>query len=156
METRAAAVEITRQRVLAAAEEAFTANWYDEVTLRDVAARAGVALQTVVNHFPTKELLFGAAIDAWGNQIEQARFSAVDTDIASAVGVLVDDYERTGDTSLRLLAMEGRVDAVAAPLERGRTGHQLWVERSFDSALKGLRGSKRRRRVAQLVASTDV
>ena len=156
METRAAAAEVTRQRVLAAAEEAFTQRWYDEVTLRDVAAHAGVALQTVVNHFPTKELLFGAAIEAWGDRIGETRFAAMAGDIAAAIDVLVEDYERTGDTTLRLLALEERVEAVHPPLKRGRAGHQRWVESFFAEALRKVRGSARRRRLAQLIAATDV
>ena len=39
---------------------------------------------------------------------------------------------------------------------RGRRGHQDWVERVFAGALTGLRGVARKRRVAQLVAATDV
>ena len=36
--------------------------WYDEVTLRDVAEGSGVALQTAVNHFATKEGLLAAML----------------------------------------------------------------------------------------------
>ena len=60
MSTRAAAAEVTRERILAAASEAFMRGWYDDVTLRDIAADAGVALQTLVNHFGGKETLFAA------------------------------------------------------------------------------------------------
>ena len=41
-------------------------------------------------------------------------------------------------------------------MELGRAGHQAWVERVFDGALSGLRGKVRARRLAQLVAVTDV
>ena len=61
MATRAAAVEATRERILDAACDAFLASWYDEVTLRGVAVAADVALQTLVNHFGSKEALYGAA-----------------------------------------------------------------------------------------------
>jgi len=55
MTSRAAAMEVTRERVLEAAADSFTAQWYDDVTMRAIADAAGVALQTVVNHFGTKE-----------------------------------------------------------------------------------------------------
>ena len=41
MELRAAAAEATRERVLAAAREAFLEGWYDEVTIASVALAAG-------------------------------------------------------------------------------------------------------------------
>ena len=64
MSVRAAATQATRERIVEAAAEAFHANWYEDVTMRDVASAAGVALQTVVNHFATKEALFAAATSA--------------------------------------------------------------------------------------------
>ena len=142
--------------MLDVATEAFATRWYDEVTLRGIAGEAGVALQTVVNHFASKELLFAAAIEEWGDRIASARFAVEPNDVPAAVHVLVGDYERTGDTTLRLLALEDRVPAVAAPLARGREGHQQWVEHVFSAALHGARGAARSRRVAQLVVVTDV
>lgn len=153
---RDAATDVTRRRILDVATEAFTSRWYDEVTLRGVAAEAGVALQTVSNHFASKELLFAAAIDEWGDRIASSRFAVDPGDVAAALQVLVEDYERTGETTLRLLALEDRVPAVRPPLTRGRQGHEDWVERVFPDALRGLRGGARRRRRAQLVVVTDV
>lgn len=156
MDARSAAAALTRQRVLEVALEAFTQRWYDEVTLRGIAAEARVALQTVTNHFPSKEALFGAAITEWGDRIAHARWSVEPDDVDAAVAVLVDDYERTGETALRFLALEDRVPAVAEPLARGRAGHQRWVEEVFPAALTGLRGRSRTVRRAQLVVVTDV
>jgi len=50
-----------RARVLAAAEEAFTAEGL-AVPLDEIARRAGVGAGTVYRHFPTKEALFEAVI----------------------------------------------------------------------------------------------
>jgi AcrR family transcriptional regulator len=156
MATRAAAVEATRERILDAACEAFLASWYDDVTLRDVAATADVALQTVVNHFGTKEVLYGAAVERISDAIEVRRYDVEPGDVEGAVAVLIDDYDRTGDFALRTLAEEGRLAVVGPGLARGRRGHQDWVEHVFPRALKGLRGAARQRRLAQLVAVTDV
>lgn len=154
--TRDAAQEATRRRILDVATAAFTSQWYDEVTLRGIAAAAGVALQTVNNHFAGKEALFSAAIQEWGDRIGLTRFAVEPGDVPTAVRVLVEDYERTGDTTLRLLALEGRVPAVDAPLAQGRQGHQAWVEHVLGDGLSRLRGTDRRRRCAQLVVVTDV
>jgi AcrR family transcriptional regulator len=156
MAARAAAVEVTRERILDAACDAFVASWYDEVTLRDVAAAADVALQTVVNHFRTKEALYGAAVERISDAIEARRYDVEPGDVEGAVATLIDDYDRTGDFTLRTLAEEGRLAVVGPGLARGRRGHQAWVEHVFPTALTGLRGPARQRRLAQLVAVTDV
>jgi AcrR family transcriptional regulator len=156
MATRAAAAEATRERVLDAACDAFLASWYDDVTIRDLAAAAGVALQTVVNHFGTKESLYGLAVERISHAIEARRYAVEPGDVEGAVAALIDDYDRTGDFTLRTLAEEGRRAAVEPGLARGRRGHQDWVEHIFPAALSGLRGQARRRRLAQLVTVTDV
>jgi AcrR family transcriptional regulator len=156
MATRAAAVEATRERILDAACDAFLASWYDDVTLRDVAAAADVALQTVVNHFGTKEALYGAAVKRISDAIEARRYDVEPGDVEGSVAALIDDYDRTGDFTLRALAEEGRLAVVGPGLARGRRGHQDWVEHVFPAALRGLRGAARKRRLAQLVAVTDV
>ncbi|MEV6417540.1 TetR/AcrR family transcriptional regulator [Kribbella sp. NPDC051718] len=54
----------TRQLISDVATELFMARGFDHVTVADVAKAADVAVQTVFNHFPTKEdLLFDE--DAW-------------------------------------------------------------------------------------------
>jgi AcrR family transcriptional regulator len=156
MATRAAAAEATRERILDAASDAFLASWYDDVTLRDVAVAADVALQTVVNHFGTKEALYGAAVERISDTIEARRYEVEPGDIEGAVEALIDDYDRTGDFTMRTLAEEGRRAVVAPGLARGRRGHEDWVEHVFPAGLKGLRGAARQRRLAQLVAVTDV
>jgi AcrR family transcriptional regulator len=156
MSARAAAVEATRERIIDVAVQAFADRWYDEVTVRGVASDAGVALQTVRNHFATKEELFLAAIERINADIHSARGAVVPGDVAGAVSTLVDDYERTGEMNLRLLAVEPRVPAVQPAMARGRAGHQAWVERVFADALTGLTAKVHSRRIAQLVAVTDV
>ena len=95
MSTRAAAAEATRERIMEAAVAAFTSEWYDDVTLGRIAADAGVALQTVVNHFGTKEILFGVAVERFGERIEAARATVAVDDIPAAIRTLVDDYEES-------------------------------------------------------------
>jgi AcrR family transcriptional regulator len=156
MSARAAATEATRERIIDVAVHAFSTHWYDEVTVRGVAGDAGVALQTVRNHFPTKDDLFLAAIERIGAGIQSVRDAVTPGDVDGAISTLVDDYERTGDVNMRLLVVEPRVPVVRPQMERGRAGHQAWVERVFAGTLAGLRGKARSRRIAELVAVTDV
>ena len=57
---------------------------------------------------------------------------------------------------LRLLAEEDRSPALRALADQGRAYHAGWCERVFAPALAGLGGAERARRLAQLVAVSDV
>ncbi len=53
----------TREAILAAAREAFSARGYDRTRLRDVAEAAGVDVALVSYHFKSKDGLFAAALE---------------------------------------------------------------------------------------------
>ena len=55
----------TRAEVRATAQRLFAERGFDEVTIADVAAAADVAVQTVFNHFETKEALFFDGRTPW-------------------------------------------------------------------------------------------
>jgi AcrR family transcriptional regulator len=146
MELRAAAAEATRERILAAAADAFLEHWYDDVTIASVAERAGVSGQTVINHFGGKEQLAGEAHARIGAQIESLRYTPEPGDVAGAVNALVDDYETTGDAVVRMLALEEKVPSLAPLLALGRKSHRRWVETMFGAP----------ELVPELVVATDV
>ncbi len=157
MQARAATTEQTRARIMDAATESFLAGWYDEVTLRDVAAQAGVALQTVVNHFGTKEQLFSEGVEALHERIETQRAAATPDDLDGALSILVQHYEVTGDAAIRALALEDRVPALKPVLTGGRQSHRAWVERIFAATLADVpSGAQRRRALAAHIAALDV
>jgi AcrR family transcriptional regulator len=62
--SRAEQKQQTRQRILQVARERFLAHGYDATTLQGVADQAGVAVGTVVAHFPDKPSLVAAAFHA--------------------------------------------------------------------------------------------
>jgi AcrR family transcriptional regulator len=146
MELRAAAAEATHERILTAATEAFLEDWYEDVTIAAVAKRAGVSGQTVLNHFGSKEALAAAAHRRVGEQIESARYTPEPGDVPALVEATVDDYERTGDSVIRMLALEERVAALQPLLEIGRQSHRRWVESMFRAP----------ELVAELMVATDV
>lgn len=158
MRGRAAAAEGTQARILDAAARLFGERFPPEVTLREIASSAGVALQTVVNHFGSKEGLIAAVMEGAGQDGAFAghRVNTPPDDIPRAVALLMRDYEGTGDAAIRALALEGQVSGMGALLAQGRAFHRAWVERAFPAALAGLRGAARERRLVQLVAVTDV
>ena len=123
---RAAAREETRRRIVDAAFAAFTSGWYDEVTLQGIAADAGVTAQTVINHFGGKDEVFGAVVERFGNEVQMRRAEAVPGDLPGLVAAVVDDYELTGDPTIRMLALEERVPSLAPHLATGRAAHREW------------------------------
>src|SRR3954463_3161559 len=58
MDRRARKKARTREEIRTAARQLFAARGFESVTIADIAAAADVAVQTVFNHFPTKEDLF--------------------------------------------------------------------------------------------------
>jgi AcrR family transcriptional regulator len=156
MTARAMAAEATASRVLEVAVELFSEKPFEDVTLGEVAERAGVTPRTVIRRFGSKEALFVEAMGRAGEEAERERNAAPVGDVAEAVRQLVLQYESWGTNRLRMLSQEDRIPVVAENVEHGRRYHWSWVERTFAPLLVGLRGRDRRRRKAALIAATDV
>jgi AcrR family transcriptional regulator len=156
MVARAEAAAATGERILASAWRLFSERPYEEVRLADVAADAGVTVQTLHSRFGPKDSLFVAA---WGWAIgpEGARRDAAPVgDVRKAVRLIYDSYELQGDAVLRLLAEEDRIPAVREMTDAGRAWHRGWVERTFAPQLESLTGAARERRLVSLVVATDL
>jgi AcrR family transcriptional regulator len=156
MVARAEAAAATRERLLATAWGHFSERHFDDVRLAEVAADAGVSVQTLHAHFGTKDALFVAA---WGWKMAPEgarRDNAPAGDVRAAIRVLYDSYEQDGDAVLRLLTQEERIPAVREMADAGRRWHRDWVERTLRPLLGGLSGSERDRRLVALVVATDL
>lgn len=156
MGSRAEAAEETRTRILDAVIGLHMERYYDQVSLEDVAGRAGVTVQTVLRRFGSKERLIDAASEVVRGRVASQRSEAPVGDVAGAVENLVDHYEEWGESVLRLLAQEDRVPAFRKATDAGRALHQDWVERTFAPFLAEHAGEARRRLLAELVAVCDV
>jgi AcrR family transcriptional regulator len=156
MVKRAASAEQTRQRIVDVTVQLWRERWYDEITMREIAAQAGVSLRTVVNHFGAKEAIFAAALEPPVEEELMTRLKANPDDVVGAVDLLVQDYDSVGDATIRTLALEGRVPALDASIERGRELQRAWVEATFPAAVADLRGSARERQIDLLVCATGV
>jgi AcrR family transcriptional regulator len=62
----------TRQLIADTAWQLFTERGFDQVPVAEVARQAQVALATVFNYFPTKEDLFYARLEAYGERLLDA------------------------------------------------------------------------------------
>ena len=156
MVARAEAAAATGERILDAATELFFEDPTHDATLDEVAARAGVSVQTVIRRFGGRDGLFAAAALRAREEVDAQRSTAPVGDVAGTVRVLLDHYEAHGETALRMLADEQRNPRLAALVEDGRAMHAEWCERVFAPALEGLPAAARRRRLAQLIAICDV
>jgi AcrR family transcriptional regulator len=153
---RAESAAATGERILDAASEIFWERPTDQISLEEIARRAGVTVQTVIRRFGGKDGLFAAAGEREAHKVRAQRDRAVAGDPAGAVRVLVEHYETLGDRVLRLLAEEDRIPALRDIAEQGRVYHREWCARVFAPALAGRSGVEHRRRLAQLVAVCDV
>ncbi len=146
----------TEQRILEAATTLFAERYYDEITLDDVAALAGVATKTVQRRFGGKQALAGRFLAAAGrhNAAERDRVAAGDVD--GALRMILGVYELFGDSLLRNLSLEGRVPMVTAFAERGRALHAAWLARVFGPLLSTTTKARRRDAKALLLVATDV
>jgi AcrR family transcriptional regulator len=156
MVARAESAAATGERILDAAVELFWELPREQITLDEVARRAGVTVQTVIRRFGGGEGLFAAAAEREAEKVRRERDEAPVGDPRGAVRVLVDHYEAMGDRVLTLLAEEERSPGLREVADRGRVLHREWCARVFAPALQGRAGVERRRRVAQLVAICDV
>jgi len=153
MRARAESTSKTRERILdaviALSEERFSV----EIILSDVAARAGVTVQTVLRHFGSRQRLFA---EAQARQVAQVRVERATPvgDARSAVRTIVAFYDRLGEWSLRLQAQERSDELSRQSVELGPRVHREWVDEVFAPQLVGRRD--RRELVDMLVVATDV
>lgn len=156
MQSRAAAAAATGARILDAAETLFWAEPVAEISLDRIAELAGVTVQTVLRRYKSKDGLFEAAAQRAYERVVRQRDAAPKDDPAGAVRNLIDHYEELGDRVLRLLGEEDKVPGLRKLTDRGRDFHRDWCQRVFDAALADLPAAARARRLAQLIAITDV
>lgn len=153
---RAAATEATAQRILDSASDLFGESPFAQVTLAAVADDAGVTVQTVIRRFGSKERLFSAVARRRSIALRTARDEAIVGDVADAVAVLVEGYERWGAEVLQLLAQERQSPVIAQILVDARRFHRDWVARMFAPQLDRTDGATRGHELAKLVAVTDL
>jgi AcrR family transcriptional regulator len=149
-------VRVTRERILDAVADALRTRWYDELTFAELARAAGVSSPTLTNHFGDKRGLLAAyARERMSEEVSTVRYSVEPGDIAGAVRVLLDDYERSGDMIIRVLALEHRFPDLTEVLAIGRKGHRGWVADIFEPYLPP-GGRRREDAITRLVVCTDV
>jgi AcrR family transcriptional regulator len=154
MGARAESAARTREKVLAAATRCFSEQDYDAVSLKEIAAAAGVGLQTVVRTAGSKEALFAEVAERFLMDM-MARFSGTAlTDWRDALRAVLAFYERDGDRAMRVMAHEHRVPGVGLYIRRSRELQAAWIVAHHGQALEGLNESERKQRLAMVLTLT--
>jgi AcrR family transcriptional regulator len=145
---RAEAAERTRIAIL----DATIALAYElertDLTLEQIATRAGRSVQTLLRHFGSLDALIEAAVQRGTAQVADDRL-APDGDVARALELLVTHYEDKGRFVLRLLARDDIT--VTGP---GQLLHRGWVEQVFSAPIAA--ASDPDELIDLLVVATDV
>ncbi|NYD40963.1 TetR/AcrR family transcriptional regulator [Nocardioides panaciterrulae] len=130
MTSRARSVEGTRRRILDASVALHHERLVADISLDDVAARAGVSVQTVLRHFGSRARLVEATVEHGRAAVVAERRTPVG-DVDAAVRTIVDHYEQRGDGVLVMLAQESHQELMARVTTDGRRLHRTWVEEVF-------------------------
>ena len=154
MGARAESAALTRERVITAATECFGEQDYDAVSLREIADRAGVGLQTVVRTAGSKEALFAEVAERFLATMMSGFEVGEVNDWRAALRRLMAFYEVHGDQTTRVIAHELRVPGVRQFVQRSRELQAAWLEARHGDAFAGLHPSEKKRRVAMVLTLT--
>jgi AcrR family transcriptional regulator len=124
--TRAQQKAATRERLLTAASELFTERDYGDVTIADIAKRAGVAHGLLFHHFSNKEGIYRAVLDNVVAEMDSAFSIPDDADVPRVVRAALRTHlsylENHRGVALRLIVGRRHPDpTVVAASDRGRT-----------------------------------
>lgn len=156
MGARGEAVAATTERIIDAAIVEFATRSYDDVTLAEIAARAGCNLHSVLRRFGSKEGVFRAGREREEARVFRQRGAASPDDVPGVIRVLMDHYEEMGPLMVHFLGQEARVAAIAELAEAGRAYHRRWVAEMLVPALRPRARSPRDPRIAELLLVTDL
>jgi AcrR family transcriptional regulator len=155
MTNRAEAAEATRQRILRSTFELVWEKLAVEVTLDDVAYRAGVSVKTLLRHFGSRDGLFKALEQFVMQEIQQER-AAPPGDVEAAVHAIFTHYEQRGNGVLKMLGQELFDDAIRDGMDVGRRMHREQIVEVFAPQLTTRPAPQREALVDLLVVATDV
>ncbi len=162
MTLRAKRAAGTTERITDAAEALLTEGPLAATTLKAIAARADVTVQTVLRHMGSRDGCLEAVGRRIAARVDDQRGRSEPGDVDAAIEDLVAHYEAEGRLVLNLLAQEHGNDPLARrAAESGRAYHRAWVQRCFAPWLGDEQGGRRDHaadgeRLDALVAATDL
>lgn len=156
MTARAASAEQNGTRIVDAMLALFADLPYDQVRLEDVAADAGVTVQTVLRRFGSKAGLMRFMVERELERIADARVVGAGADPVEVIAELVRHYETYGALILKVYGEARMVEGLGEVVTRGRDYHLAWCRQTFEPHLDpGADAVTRARRLAQVTAACD-
>ena len=133
MSKRAARGRATREQLIEVATRLFAENGYEDTSIEDVLAAAGVSRGALYHHFAGKDALFGAVVESVENRVM--------ADLAAAAGDVPDAVDR-----LRVLALTWIGMAVDPVIQRitlldapSVLGIEHWLDPDQQQALTAMK-----------------
>lgn len=156
MKARAKAKAQTGQAIIDAAVQLWQDYPLHEITLEQVAEKAGVTVRTVLRRFESKEGLFEAGLEQEATLVGEQRVAAVAGDVFTALKGLLADYEAFGDANIRTLRVEEELPIAHKILQRGRQFHRDWCAKVYASHLPPKDDPDYEIRLMAFYSATDV
>ncbi|WP_375387932.1 TetR/AcrR family transcriptional regulator [uncultured Amnibacterium sp.] len=145
---------MTHEQILAAGRSLAFNDLVLSPTLQQLAAGAGVTVQTVLRHFGSRDEVL-AEIERTARDEIAAERTPASTDVHAALGALLEHYERRGAFVMALIAREASDERAAQIARYGRAVHRQWVEDVFRPSLPDAT-SDRDEALDLLVVATDL
>jgi AcrR family transcriptional regulator len=149
---RADAAQATRDGIVRAAVDLAYERGDIEMTLEQIADRAGTTVRTVMRHFGSRDAVIEAGIELGSTEVAAERRDA-DGDPQRSIRLLIAHYEKRGAFVLRILASD--LPGARRVVATGRLVHRAWVEEVFAADLPA-DPAAREELVDLLVVATDV
>ncbi|WP_214107296.1 TetR/AcrR family transcriptional regulator [Acrocarpospora catenulata] len=156
MTVRAATTARTGEQIVSAALALYHELWLDEITVEQVAARAGVSSKTVLRRYGSRDGLLTSVAGQLAADVAEQRFAARVGDLDDAVNNLMAHYERNGRLALRNLVQAQRSRWIASLVDHARAEHAQWVSTIFAPFLARDDDVDRELLRVQLTAVTDI
>lgn len=156
MKARAKAKAQTGQAIIDAATELWKDYPLHDITLDQVAEKAGVTVRTILRRFESKEGLFQAGLEQKATAVGEQRSAAASGDIPAALEGLIADYEAFGDANIRTLRVEEELPIAHQILQKGRQFHREWCAQVFGPYLPAADHPDYETRLMAFYCATDV
>lgn len=127
-----------------------------DITLEDIAERAGVSTRTIIRRYGSKEGLFETCVKISASDQENNRDQAKVGDIEDIIHCLLTDYEIHGDAMIRTLASEEQLEVAKCVLETGREQHREWCKKMFAPYLPAKTDALYEQELLAFIAATEL
>lgn len=127
---RAESRQRTHDAIIDAAEAELRSGRWEDATLEEIAAVAGVTKTTLLRHFRSRSELLAEGADRATQRVRDQRWQSPVDDVVGAVDNLLEHYEQFGELGLIIGAADGSPQLHEIGL-RARRMHYDWIEHVF-------------------------